>query len=109
MVALTPAPGCAASPADNFEWTDGYRPRFGIVYVDYEDPTLTRHPKLSAYWLSHHFFRLAPAQAACLNMRSCGRQGSYLERVRRLQHSRREAVGYTALRRHAGSTGCGGV
>jgi beta-galactosidase len=33
---------------DNFEWTSGYRPRFGITYVDYE--TLARTPKASALW-----------------------------------------------------------
>jgi beta-glucosidase len=33
---------------DNFEWSLGYRPRFGIVRVDYE--TLRRTPKLSARW-----------------------------------------------------------
>ncbi len=33
---------------DNFEWASGYRPRFGITYVDYE--TLERIPKTSAYW-----------------------------------------------------------
>lgn len=31
---------------DNFEWALGYRPRFGLVYVDY--PTQTRTPKDSA-------------------------------------------------------------
>ena len=31
---------------DNFEWTDGYSLRFGIVFTDYE--TLKRTPKLSA-------------------------------------------------------------
>lgn len=35
---------------DNFEWTSGYRPRFGIVHIDYQ--TLDRTPKLSAHWLS---------------------------------------------------------
>ena len=35
---------------DNFEWTSGYRPRFGIVRVDYA--TLKRIPKLSAHWYS---------------------------------------------------------
>lgn len=33
---------------DNFEWTHGYIPRFGLVYVDYE--TQQRIPKDSAYW-----------------------------------------------------------
>ena len=33
---------------DNFEWSEGYRHRFGIVHVDYE--TLERTPKASARW-----------------------------------------------------------
>lgn len=33
---------------DNFEWESGYRPRFGIVRVDYE--TQERTPKDSALW-----------------------------------------------------------
>jgi beta-glucosidase len=33
---------------DNFEWESGYRPRFGIVHVDYE--TQRRTPKESALW-----------------------------------------------------------
>lgn len=33
---------------DNFEWTDGYTRRFGIVHVDYR--TQRRTPKLSAHW-----------------------------------------------------------
>jgi beta-glucosidase len=33
---------------DNFEWAEGYRPRFGIVHVDRE--TLDRTPKASAHW-----------------------------------------------------------
>lgn len=35
---------------DNFEWTSGYRPRFGIIHVDYQ--TQKRTPKLSALWYS---------------------------------------------------------
>jgi beta-glucosidase len=35
---------------DNFEWADGYRVRFGLVYVDYA--TQTRLPKSSALWFS---------------------------------------------------------
>ncbi len=33
---------------DNFEWAEGYVPRFGVVEVDYE--TQTRTPKQSALW-----------------------------------------------------------
>jgi beta-glucosidase len=33
---------------DNFEWESGYRPRFGIVHVDYA--TQRRTPKQSALW-----------------------------------------------------------
>jgi beta-glucosidase len=33
---------------DNFEWAEGYRARFGIVYVDYA--TQKRYPKQSALW-----------------------------------------------------------
>jgi beta-glucosidase len=35
---------------DNYEWTEGYSKRFGIVHVDYG--TLRRMPKLSAHWYS---------------------------------------------------------
>ncbi|MFU8796911.1 MAG: glycoside hydrolase family 1 protein, partial [Dehalococcoidia bacterium] len=33
---------------DNFEWTEGYKQRFGLIYVDY--PTQERILKDSAYW-----------------------------------------------------------
>jgi beta-glucosidase len=33
---------------DNFEWANGYGPRFGLVRVDY--PTQARIPKHSALW-----------------------------------------------------------
>jgi len=35
---------------DNYEWTDGYAKRFGIIHVDYK--TQKRLPKLSADWYS---------------------------------------------------------
>ncbi|KAM7258809.1 hypothetical protein ACFE04_014550 [Oxalis oulophora] len=34
---------------DEFEWTEGYRPRFGLYYTDYEN-NLQRIPKESAKW-----------------------------------------------------------
>jgi beta-glucosidase len=37
------------STLDNFEWTDGYGPTFGLVAVDRE--TFARTPKPSARWL----------------------------------------------------------
>ena len=36
------------SLTDNFEWAEGYRPRFGLIYIDYEK--LSRIPKRSAFW-----------------------------------------------------------
>ena len=35
---------------DNYEWTEGYDKRFGLIYVDY--PTQRRIPKDSAAWYS---------------------------------------------------------
>lgn len=39
------------SMLDNFEWSEGYSKRFGIVYVDYN--TLKRTKKDSYYWFKH--------------------------------------------------------
>ncbi|KAL3537823.1 hypothetical protein ACH5RR_001189 [Cinchona calisaya] len=35
---------------DNFEWTSGYKVRFGLVYVYFKDDQLSRYPKDSALW-----------------------------------------------------------
>ncbi|CAL7945103.1 unnamed protein product [Xylocopa violacea] len=35
---------------DNFEWQSGYSERFGIVYVDFDDPNRPRILKKSASW-----------------------------------------------------------
>jgi beta-glucosidase len=49
MAAGVPLRGYFAwSLLDNFEWSEGYRRRFGLVYVDYG--TLERVPKDSAAW-----------------------------------------------------------
>jgi beta-glucosidase len=44
---------------DNFEWSEGYSKRFGIVWVDYE--TLDRIPKASARWYARVIARNALA------------------------------------------------
>jgi beta-glucosidase len=36
---------------DNFEWAEGYKPRFGLVYIDYK--TQKRVVKSSGYWYSN--------------------------------------------------------
>ncbi|XP_009795602.1 beta-glucosidase 12-like [Nicotiana sylvestris] len=43
---------------DTFEWTDGYKLRFGMCYVDYTDG-LKRYPKYSALWFRKHFHKEA--------------------------------------------------
>jgi len=35
---------------DNFEWADGYSQRFGLVWIDYDDPMRKRTPKASFNW-----------------------------------------------------------
>jgi hypothetical protein len=43
------------------------------VHVDRRSRGLRRYPKLSAYWLSHHFFKRAPGEIACLGEWRLGR------------------------------------
>ncbi|XP_059651811.1 beta-glucosidase 24-like [Cornus florida] len=38
---------------DNFEWSEGYTVRFGLVFVNYVNQTLTRFPKDSAIWFKN--------------------------------------------------------
>lgn len=40
---------------DNFEWAEGYEPRFGVVHVDYK--TQKRTPKRSFHWLAEEIAR----------------------------------------------------
>lgn len=41
---------------DNFEWTDGYSVRFGMVHVDFKNE-LIRYPKDSAIWFTNFLKR----------------------------------------------------
>lgn len=38
---------------DVFELLSGYESSFGLYYIDLEDPTLKRQPKLSAVWYTN--------------------------------------------------------
>jgi hypothetical protein len=51
----------AWSLLDNFEWAEGYRERFGIVYVNFT--TQERFYKASALWLAN-WFGVAPSPGA---------------------------------------------
>lgn len=48
------------SLTDNFEWAEGYYPRFGLVYIDYE--TQKRIIKDSGYWLKKFLKPLPKAE-----------------------------------------------
>ncbi len=48
----------AWSFTDNFEWAEGYKPRFGLVYIDFN--TQKRIVKSSGYWYSKLIKSLQP-------------------------------------------------
>ncbi|XP_027109408.1 raucaffricine-O-beta-D-glucosidase [Coffea arabica] len=52
----------AWSLLDNFEWAVGYKDRFGICYVDFNDANLARYPKDSAIWFKN-FLKPRPVKA----------------------------------------------
>ncbi len=52
----------AWSPTDNFEWDKGFKPRFGLVYVDFK--TLERYIKDSGLWF-RDFLIINPRQRFC--------------------------------------------
>ena len=45
---LSPHPVSGTSAFDNFEWAEGYGPKFGLIAID-RDKNLTRTPEPSAY------------------------------------------------------------
>ncbi|KAA8549635.1 hypothetical protein F0562_001347 [Nyssa sinensis] len=45
---------------DNFEWSQGYTVRFGLIYIDYKDGVLTRYPKDSAIWFMNFLKNVIP-------------------------------------------------
>eukprot|EP00823_Brevimastigomonas_motovehiculus_P009090 TRINITY_DN8771_c0_g1_i1.p1 TRINITY_DN8771_c0_g1~~TRINITY_DN8771_c0_g1_i1.p1 ORF type:complete len:556 (+),score=134.51 TRINITY_DN8771_c0_g1_i1:75-1742(+) len=52
---------------DNFEWADGYSKRFGLHYVDYNDPELKRYAKASVGFLSDVIARKVEFPAPSVN------------------------------------------
>lgn len=44
---------CVWSFTDLLSWLNGFQKRYGFVYIDFEDPSLTRIKKDSYYWYEH--------------------------------------------------------
>ncbi|MBQ1341847.1 MAG: family 1 glycosylhydrolase, partial [Erysipelotrichaceae bacterium] len=42
------------SNTDLYSWINGYKKRYGLVFVDYEDKNLKRIPKKSYYWYKEY-------------------------------------------------------
>eukprot|EP00475_Leptophrys_vorax_P038284 TRINITY_DN6721_c0_g1_i2.p1 TRINITY_DN6721_c0_g1~~TRINITY_DN6721_c0_g1_i2.p1 ORF type:complete len:297 (-),score=4.23 TRINITY_DN6721_c0_g1_i2:315-1205(-) len=42
---------------DNWEWTQGFTQRFGMVYVNFSNPARPRYPKASAIWYKNFLHR----------------------------------------------------
>jgi hypothetical protein len=51
----------------------GFKKRFGIIFVDLKH-NLARHPKVTAQWLSKHFFTVNPVATATLRAASVARK-----------------------------------
>ena len=54
--------------SDNWEWADGYCPKFGIVDVDRAD-NLARHPRPSYYLYQQVTIQISPEMLECFEVR----------------------------------------
>jgi beta-glucosidase len=53
---------------DNFEWAEGYHPRFGLVHIDFA--TQKRTIKNSGYWYSNFLKQLKPKNTSQTSVRN---------------------------------------
>jgi beta-glucosidase len=80
------------SALDNFEWADGYRERFGLIYVDYA--TGERIPKDSFHWYARI---IASSGATALDDSAAA--------VHRLDFAEEHAAALRAMARHPPAVG----